>query len=104
MLLLVRNQQCRGTEGTLFMHQLLHCIALYFWAPCAPRWRGGSHGAHPKQKAHFIVSVPVYDTVLLFSALTLLAAGRASGLQKLSGGVLAWLSVRSQVQTCIWPS
>jgi len=32
------------------------------------------------------------------------AAGRASGLKKLSGGVLAWLSVWSEVHTCIWPS
>ena len=33
------------------------------------------------------------------------AAGRASGLWKnLSGGVLVWLSVWSEVQTCIWPS
>ena len=33
------------------------------------------------------------------------AAGRASSLQKnLSGGVLAWLSVWSEMQTCIWPS
>ena len=24
--------------------------------------------------------------------------------KKLSGGVLAWLSVWSKVQTCIWPS
>ena len=32
------------------------------------------------------------------------AAGRASGLQKLSGGLLAWLSVWSEVQTCIRPS
>jgi len=32
------------------------------------------------------------------------AAGRASGLQKLSGGVLVWLSVWSKMQTCIWPS
>ena len=32
------------------------------------------------------------------------AAGRASVLWKLSGGVLAWLSVWSEVQTCIWPS
>ena len=31
-------------------------------------------------------------------------AGRASGLQKLSGGVLAWLSVWSEVQTLIRPS
>jgi len=29
------------------------------------------------------------------------AAGRASGLSKLSGGVLAWSSVWSEVQTCI---
>jgi len=33
------------------------------------------------------------------------AAGRASGLKKkLSGEVLAWLSVCSEMQTCIWPS
>ena len=32
------------------------------------------------------------------------AAGRASGLKKLSGGVLAWLLVWSYVQTCIRPS
>jgi len=32
------------------------------------------------------------------------AAGRASGLQKNSGGVLAWLSVSSEVQTYVWPS
>jgi len=31
-------------------------------------------------------------------------AGRASGLKKLSGGVLVWLSNWSVVQTCIWPS
>ena len=40
------------------------------------------------------------------SALTLLV-GRQKGIQpvkKLSGGVLAWLSVCSKVQTCIWPS
>jgi len=39
-------------------------------------------------------------------ALTLLV-GRQEGhpaCKKLSGGVLAWLSVWSKVQTCIWPS
>jgi len=43
---------------------------------------------------------------LAFSALTLLV-GRQEGRpawKKLSGGVLAWLSVWSEVQTCIWPS
>jgi len=41
-----------------------------------------------------------------FSALTLLI-WRQEGhpaCKKLSGGVLAWLSVWSEVQTCIWPS
>ena len=43
---------------------------------------------------------------LAFSALTLLV-GRQEGhpaCKKLSGGVLARLSVWSEVQTCIWPS
>ena len=41
-----------------------------------------------------------------FSALTLLV-GRQEGhpaCKKQSGGVLAWLSVWSEMQTCIWPS
>jgi len=41
-----------------------------------------------------------------FSALTLLV-GRQEGhpaCKKQSGGVLAWLSVWSEVQTCIWLS
>ena len=44
--------------------------------------------------------------IMAFSALTLLV-GRQEGhpaCKKLSGGVLAWLSVWSKVQTCIWPS
>jgi len=43
---------------------------------------------------------------LAFSALTLLV-GRQEGhpaCKKMSGEVLAWLSVWSKVQTCIWPS
>jgi len=41
-----------------------------------------------------------------FNALTLLV-GRQEGhlaCKKLSGGVLEWLSVWSEVQTCMWPS
>jgi len=44
--------------------------------------------------------------ITAFSALTLLV-GRQEGhpaCKKLSGGVLALLSVWSEVQTCIWPS
>ena len=41
-----------------------------------------------------------------FSALTLLVGWQEGHpvCKKLSGGVLAWLSVWSKVQTCIWPS
>jgi len=45
-------------------------------------------------------------TVIAFSALTLLV-GRQGGhpaCKKLSGGVLAWLSVWGEVHVCIWPS
>ena len=47
-----------------------------------------------------------FSALNAFSALTLLV-GRQEGhpaCKKLSGGVLAWLSVWSKVQTCIWPS
>ena len=43
---------------------------------------------------------------MTFSAL-MLFVGRQEGhpaCKKLSGGVLAWLPVWSEVQTCIWPS
>ena len=45
-------------------------------------------------------------TLAAFSALTLLVGQQEghSACKKLSGGVLAWLSVWSEVQTCIWPS
>jgi len=48
----------------------------------------------------------VNDDSDAFSTLMLLV-GRQEGhpaCKKLSGGVLAWLSVWSEVQTCIWPS
>ena len=52
------------------------------------------------------VNVQHCSLICAFSALTLLV-GRQEGhpaCKKLSGGVLAWLSVWSEVQTCIWPS
>jgi len=53
---------------------------------------------------HFMAIVQVRS--IDFSAFTLLV-GRQEGhpaCKKTSGGVLAWLSVWSEVQTCIWPS
>ena len=49
---------------------------------------------------------PHYMHTNAFSALMLLV-GRQEGhpaCKKLSGAVLAWLSVWSEVQTCIWPT
>ena len=50
----------------------------------------------------------IYDSVVYcaFSALTLLVGWQEGhpACKKLSGGVLAWLSVLSEVQICIWPS
>ena len=44
--------------------------------------------------------------IFAFSALTLLVGWQEGHLacKKLSGGVLAWLPVWSEVQACIWPS
>ena len=55
-----------------------------------------------KHRGYSIVSVAKYA----FSALTLLVGLQEGHLacKKLSGGVLAWLSVWSEMQTCIWPS
>ena len=53
---------------------------------------------------HYIYTAAYY--VNAFSALTLLV-GRREGhpaCKKLTGGVLAWLCVWSEVQTCVWPS
>ena len=54
---------------------------------------------------NFLAFIGIYYFVA-FSALTLLV-GRQEGhpaCKKQSGGVRAWLSVWSRVQTCIWPS
>jgi len=53
-----------------------------------------------------VISIITIIAIIAFSASTLLG-GRQEGhpaCKKLSGGVLAWLSVWSEVQTCIWPS
>jgi len=53
-----------------------------------------------------IVSLLSVFSAFAFSALTLLVGWQEGhqGCKKLSGGVLVWLSVWSEVQTCIWPS
>ena len=56
------------------------------------------------EKFHYKITHTTHTRV--FSALMLLVGrqdGHLAG-KKLSGGVLAWLSVCSEVQTCVWPS
>ena len=54
----------------------------------------------------FAIYIVCFLFVCTFSALTLLVGWQEGhpACKKLSGGVLAWLSVWSEVQTCIWPS
>ena len=61
---------------------------------------------HCPHSVHYLILLCQYQTKWVFSALTLLF-GRQEGhpaCKKLRGGVLAWLPVWSEVQTCIWPS
>ena len=64
------------------------------------------YSAYYQPVVYLCCNVDNYIMYIAFSALTLLV-GRQEGhpaCKKLSGGVLAWLSVWSEVQTCIWPS
>jgi len=66
---------------------------------------GCNHATYSVRKVveHFVAGG---STVIAFRALTLLV-GRQEGhtaCKKLSGGLLAWLSVWSEMQTCMWPS
>jgi len=63
----------------------------------------------PTDKEKLLFFQKIYfceDVFYAFSALTLLA-GQQEGhpaCKKLSGGVLAWLSVWLSMQACTWPS
>ena len=58
------------------------------------------------EKILIIIKAILLSLCLAFSALTLLVGRQEAhpACKKLSGEVLAWLSVWSKVQTCIWPS
>ena len=81
------------------------CCTLCVSAPTVWHSRDSqSHVIHKPFRAEFDIT-PIFD-FCAFSALTLLV-GRQEGhpaCKKQSGGVLAWLSVWSEVQTCVWPS
>jgi len=76
-------------------------------------WLSGCHSCHwnalytradGEQVSLYLVTGPATLMCLQCFDTVGWAAGRASGLFNLSCGVLAWLSIWSEVQTCIWPS
>ena len=73
------------------------------------RLSGGQHGLANGDLRLLLIKLVITLTlskIFAFSALTLLVGCQEGhpSCKKLSGGVLAWLSVWSEVQTCIWPS
>ena len=69
-------------------------------------YHAGNQPSGTSAVLHVRFVIIVMSVVISFSALTLLV-GQQEGhpaCKKLSGGVLAWLSVWSEVQTCICSS
>ena len=88
------NSKCTEREGQ---------GELLFITGYVPRWFAQINFV---DAASNVTTAPHYQPVCYGSALMLLV-GRQEGhpaCKKLSGGVLAWLSVWSEMQTCIWPS
>jgi len=80
------NQQRQSTEG------------ISYYANCSLR-----------KKSYCVIYYNfrhIFIPYIAFSALALLVGRQEEhpACKKQSGGVLAWLSVWSEVQTCIWPS
>ena len=111
-----RARECWGTGSTIGRQPLRHrsrgqrTVESGLWTAhsrllCAQTLCG--HNTHITRclKKHntFCFSVWCFSA---FSALTLLVGWQKGhpACKKLSGEVLAWLSVWSEVQTCIWPS
>jgi len=95
------NQQRQSTEGNCKLQSLkiiladssfsLQALAVYNWLCCSG--------------INFDMVAFAFSAIAC-SALTL-SVGQQGGhpaSKKLSGWVLAWLSVWSEVQTCMWPS
>jgi len=101
------NTHCSDAVNCTLSDIPLTCytIALHIvsWSHCLMHLCGCSAVTHTQP---FNCAIPLMCYIIAFSALTLLV-GRQEGhpaCKKLSSGVLAWLSVWSKVQTCIWLS
>ena len=89
-----------GSPGKRAVKRVCVCVCVCRWISVSQQPRLGTGGICCSK-----VFLPKCCRCA-FSALTLLV-GRQEGhpaCKKLSGGVLAWSSVWSKVQTCMWPS
>jgi len=98
----MRPANTTAYEGQSLM---MHCIAIGDPTPTV-LWDKNNRVDALDFRRFKVSDVVAYWLARAFSALTLLV-GQQEGhptFKKLSGGVLAWLPVWSEVQTCIWPS
>ena len=99
------------------LHPATHCVAGPTAASCISTWYSTERWQYVLQMIHILsmmtrntdawmIVMYVVCVLIAFSALTLLV-GQQEGhpaCKKLISGVLVWLSVWSEVQTCIRPS
>ena len=86
-----RSVEWCGTSRGRMIVLGVECSAVTCWRGCRTRYTHSDHHYHHRHFKHS-------STLLV---------GRQKGhpaCKKLSGGLLAWLSLWSEVQTCIWPS
>ena len=113
----VGNASCNIRQAVLFNPRFGLCIPMitHCYPPCVIFYYVGEIFSVSAPIGSLFLLIPAqvsrqldcaYFATVSFSALTLLV-GRQEGnpaCKKLSGGLLAWLSVWSYVQICIWPS
>jgi len=99
-------------HGIFTLHPFLSVAMASSYRTCAAHCQRVSFGTAEKENesqkeiTHVHIKMTIKSSVYAFSALTLLV-GQQEGhpaFKKLSGGVLTWLFVWSDVQICIWPS
>jgi len=117
------NQQCQSTEGNssittyTSIKRLLSSENSFFTTSSATSgekncfrwiiavlWR---YTHYMRSSLKCVLITVIYYTAVTPSVLWRCWLGGRKGIQsvkKLSSGVLAWLSVWSEIQTCIWPS
>ena len=94
------QEQCREVSKVYIQPLSLSNVAKNTTTACLPFMKNDQYQNQQRQST--IIITVIYLHQLAFSALKLLVGHPAC--KNPSGGVLAWLSVWSEVQICTWPS